>query len=229
MKKWIIAVFATLLFAMPAMAKKIKVSVTNLTNGIYFTPLLLATHPHDTHLFESGTVASDNLQMMAEGGDTSGLSHDLEAVSAHIIHAPGLLGPGESTRGILRRRHHNTHLSIVGMLLPSNDGFVGLNALKIPRAKGVYRYFLKAYDAGTEANDEVINGGGAPGTPGIPADPGGNSGSGGTGMISMENNTSVHIHRGVIGDDDLGGGASDLTSTVHRWLNPVALVVITVK
>jgi hypothetical protein len=38
----------------------------------------------------------------------------------------------------------------------------------------------------------------------------------------------VHIHRGVLGDDDPSGGASDLDSTAHRWLNPVAKLVIEV-
>ncbi len=38
----------------------------------------------------------------------------------------------------------------------------------------------------------------------------------------------VHIHRNALGDTDLEGGASDLDSTVHSWLNPVAKVVVTV-
>ena len=115
------------------------------------------------------------------------------------------------------------------MLLPTNDGFVGLDALKVPRWRGTYTYYVKGYDAGTEANDEIINGGGAPDTPGIPADPGGNSGSGATGAAGDDHNTTVHIHRSTLGDTDLSGGISDLDSRVHRWLNPVARVVIKVK
>ena len=53
----------------------------------------------------------------------------------------------------------------------------GLDGMPIPIRPGVYTVYLNGYDAGTEANDEVITGGGAPGVPGIPGDPGGNSGT----------------------------------------------------
>lgn len=231
MKKMFMAVFAALFFATPVMAQNITAEITNLTNGIYYTPLLLATHPESTHLFRSGSTASANLQAMAEGGNIAGLITDLQGVSANIVDNPaaGLLAPGMSTTGTFSKDGKNTHLSIVAMLLPTNDGFVGLDALEIPKAKGIYTYFLNAYDAGTEANDEIINGGGSVGVLGIPADPGGNSGTGGTGVTSTEKNMTVHIHRGILGDRDATGGESDLTSNVHRWLNPIAKLVITVN
>lgn len=231
MKKIVTAAFLTLLFAAPAMAQNITAEITNLSNGIYFTPLLIATHPGSTHLFQSGSPSSANLQAMAEGGDTSGLITDLMAVSADISDNPaaGLLAPGMSASASFPKGGQNTHLSLVAMMLPTNDGFVGLDALEVPNAKGSYVYFLNAYDAGTEANNEVINGGGAPGTLGIPADPGGNSGTGGTGVTTTESNMMVHIHRGILGDTDLSGGRSDLTSNVHRWLNPIAKLVVTVN
>ena len=62
--------------------------------------------------------------------------------------------------------------ALVAMLLPTNDGFVGMDALEIPTAPGTYLYPLVGFDAGTETNDELITGGGAPGVAGIPADPG---------------------------------------------------------
>ena len=42
-------------------------------------------------------------------------------------------------------------------------------------------------------------------------------------------NSNVHIHRNTLGDTDPTGGVSDLDSTVHRWLNPVVRVVVTVR
>ncbi len=45
-------------------AKKITVTVKNLTNGLYFTPLLITAHDGDTHLFEVGEPASYALQAM---------------------------------------------------------------------------------------------------------------------------------------------------------------------
>ncbi len=94
---------------------------------------------------------------------------------------------------------------------------------------GTYTFDVAAYDAGTEANDEILNGGGMPGTPGMPADPGGLSGTGATGAAGPDANPSVHIHRGSLGDTDAIAGSSDLDSRVHRWLNPIVRVTITVN
>ena len=215
-----------------AVAAEFTVTVKNLTNGIYFTPLLITAHDGNTHLFETGSPASPALQAMAEGGDFSkllamvgGEDRDTKANPA------GGLAPGGIVSNIYfnTNQTRNRYLSLTAMLLPTNDGFVGLDSLRIPRIPGTYRYYLVGYDAGTEANDEIVNGGGMPNTPGIPADPGGNAGSGGTGVAGADKNSTVHIHRGVIGDTDPIGGISDLDSAIHRWLNPVAEVVIEVQ
>ena len=100
---------------------------------------------------------------------------------------------------------------------------------KIPTEAGTYTVYLDAYDAGTEANDEIINGGGAAGVAGIPAAPGGDGGTNGSGLTSTQSNTMVYIHPGNIGDMDISGGRSDVDSRVHRWLNPVAKLTVIVK
>lgn len=219
------------LSATPAMAQDLDIKITNLTNAIYFTPFLVAAHGSGNHLFMEGAAASSSLQAMAEGGDISGLSTDIQAVGGNVVENPagGLLAPGANTRFDLMTNSGNGRLSVTAMMLPTNDGFVGADAIEIPTTAGTYTYYLNAYDAGTEANNEVINGGGMPGTLGIPADPGGNSGTGGTGVTTSEANTMIHIHRGAQGDSNASGGASDLSNSVHRWLNPVAQLVITVN
>ena len=214
-----------------ASAVDFSVRITNLTNGITYTPFLVAAHPEGSALFSPGETASPELQAMAEGGDIAGLVTLLEGLEATIVANPagGLLGPTESTTANLNTDGtDNTVLSVVAMLLPTNDAFAGLNAVAIPEEAGTYVFNLSAYDAGTEANDEIVNGGGAPGVPGIPAAPGG-SGSGASGVTGADNNTTVHIHRGAIGDLDETGGVSDLDSRVHRWLNPVVRVTVTVN
>ena len=224
-------VSAGLLASAPLLAQPFEVEITNLTNGTFFTPLLVAAHRGDVHLFQVGGEASANLQAMAEGGDISGLEHDIAASRGISVanSADGLLAPGESATASWNSIGGNpSHLSIVAMLLPSNDGFVGLDGLQIPTAKGTYTYNLSGYDAGTEANDEIITGGGAPGAAGVPADPGGSGGMNGSGAAGSDHNLRVHVHRGVLGDTDPAGGVSDLDSRVHRWQNPVARVVIRV-
>jgi hypothetical protein len=168
---------------------------------------------------------------MAEGGDISGLTTQVGGVDDDTIENPagGLLGPGDSTVDVvLNTATGNDFLSIAAMLLPTNDGFVGMDSLPIPSVPGTYKYFLLGYDAGTEAKDERITGGGAPGVPGIPFAPADDGGTKGKGVTDFESNTTVHVHRGVIGDEKRKKGISDLFSSIHRWLNPVAEVTIVV-
>jgi len=222
---------ASLLASATALAHEITVEVVNLTNASFFTPLLVAAHDRNSKLFGVGEPASASLQAMAEGGDISGLVAEIEAAGGTAIANPaeGLLAPGETATTTLDVRGRlNSHLSVTAMVLPTNDGFIGLNGIRIPRRRGVYSYDLVVYDAGTEANNELINGAGAPGELGIPADPGGNGGINGSGVAGTDFNQTVHVHRGIIGDLDATGGISDLDASAHRWQNPAARVTITV-
>lgn len=215
-------------------ATELEVTITNLTHGIAFTPILVASHGDNYKLFTAGTAASTALQKMAEGGATDDLQAELTTAGATFADTPidSFTTAGMSQTVDIDTGSYN-QLSITGMLLPTNDGFVALNGWDIPadaQAGDTYTLNLNAYDAGTEANDELLVGmpGGAPGAAGIPGDPSGASGTNGTGVnASIE--TQVHIHRGVLGDTNATGGSSDLDSTVHRWLNPVARVTVTVK
>jgi hypothetical protein len=230
-RKHIFAAGIISLFAANLSAQELSISVTNLTQGIHFTPLIASSHSESASIFNLATAASTELQALAEGGDISGVSTMLTAMNGDVVENPamGLLAPAATTTFELSTSDGNGYLSIAAMMLPTNDGFVGLNSWEIPTTAGTYTILLNAYDAGTEANDEIINGGGAPGTPGIPAAPGGNAGMNATGLSDAQSNANVHVHRGALGDDDLTGGTSDLDNRVHRWLNPVAKVTITVE
>ncbi|MEO0435912.1 MAG: spondin domain-containing protein [Pseudomonadota bacterium] len=233
MKKPLTSLSLLAALAAPASATDFDVEIINLTRGSWFTPFLVAAHADSARLFMSGEPASASLQSMAEGGDIAALQADVEALNATIAANPagGLLAPGQRTMASLNTDDapDNTQLSIVAMILPSNDGFMGLNAITIPTEPGRYVYNVNAYDSGTEGNDEVV-GSGAPGEPGFPAPPPvlAASGSNGTGITASPEGF-VHIHRNVLGDDDISGGASDIVNTVHRWLNPVVRVVLTVN
>jgi hypothetical protein len=223
---------ASIVAAPAANAVDLDVQITNLTNSIYFTPFLVAAHPTGNNLFVTGQPASANLQAMAEGGDTSGLIADVTGLGATMVDNPamGLLAPATSTSFSMNTDGtSNDRLTIVAMLLPTNDAFAGLNAIEIPTAAGTYTFDVPAYDAGTEANDELLTGGGMPGAAGMPGDPSMLTGANGTGAAGADANPNVHIHRGSLGDTDAMGGNSDLDSRVHRWLNPVIRVTITVN
>ena len=60
-------VSASLLAAPVASATDFNVEIINLTNGITFTPFLIAAHPTRTKLFTVGQPASASLQATAGG------------------------------------------------------------------------------------------------------------------------------------------------------------------
>ncbi len=207
-------------------AQTIDVEVTNLTHGLQFTPLLISAHTDASKLFEVGTEANAALEALAETGSYGLLDAAKLTDTVNDLGQAGVfLAPGDTRMVTNLDTGSNDVLSIVSMLLPTNDGFMGLNSWSIPEAAGTYTVYVNAYDAGTEANNEIIGGDDV----NIPGDPGGLGGTGATGVTTTENNDSVHIHRGSIGDTLETAGVSDLNSRVHRWLNPVAKVVVTVK
>lgn len=222
---------STLPLSQLSQAAQLEISINNLTHGNHFTPLLIAAHDGNSHLFQAGEPASSALQKMAEGGDISELQLAVTANNGVIVANPaaGLLAPGARVEKVMLDSGALTHLSLVAMLLPTNDAFVGLDGWEIPSTPGSYTLYLNAYDAGTEANDEQITGGGAPGVPGIPAAPDGMGGQNGTGVMDDSSNDRVHIHPGLLGDTDPNGGISDVDSRIHRWLNPVAALIVTVN
>ena len=232
MKKSLLTGLIALAVSPSLLAASYSVTVQNLTQGTYFTPLLVSAHPSSMKLFSAGMPASAHLQAMAEGGDISGLEMDMMTAGAMSVANPagGLLAPGMSTTAELGDLGAaNTQLSIAAMLLPTNDGFVTLNNLTLPTAPGTYTYMLNAYDAGTEANDE-IRGSGALGVAGMPVPPPLEAlvGTGGTGIAGAAEGF-VHIHRGVLGDHSMMDGMSDINAASQRWLNPVARVTLTVE
>lgn len=210
------------LFSATSQAQDLSIEFTNLTQGIYFTPIIAAAHDSTAHIYQVSTAASAELEALAEGGDISGVSASLATYDADIIENPalGLLNAGESTSFDISSSDGNTYLSVAAMMLPTNDGFVGLDSWEIPSEAGTYTVYLNAYDSGTEVNDEIIDN--------IP-NPIGVANTGATGVTDEETNSNVHIHRGALGDSDATGGKSDLDNTVHRWLNPVAKMTVTVQ
>lgn len=223
------------LAASASQAAVISIEFTNLTHGIYYTPLFFAAHTSADDYFEVGTDASDEVEAMAEIGDNTTLVALADSRGNSVVNNPvgaptNVLAPGASVSiANWDTGSANDKLTVLAMLLPTNDAFVGLDSWTIPSAAGTYTVTLNAYDAGTEINDEIFNGANTTDAPGIPGAPGGDTGTGATGLTSQESNTTVHIHRGASGDNNPTGGVSDLDATIHRWLNPVARIVVTVQ
>ncbi len=211
-----------------AVASDFEISVTNITGSQYFTPLIAAGHDPSARMFELGTESSAALQAMAEGGDTAALNVLLNSIGASVANGDGLVAPGQTVSLNLDDVSAGSVFSLTGMLLPTNDGFAGIDSAALPAPGQTVTLFARSYDAGTEANDELV-GSGAPGVAGFPAPPpvlASGTGTGGQG-VAAEAEGFVHIHAGVLGDLDPSGGASDINAAVHRFQGPVARVVIT--
>jgi hypothetical protein len=82
----------------------------------------------ETTLFKAGETATASLQAMAEGGAIDALSSDLVSSGAMLSKNPagGLLAPGGMTQTAMMNTDgtNNDYLSIVAMILPSNDGLL---------------------------------------------------------------------------------------------------------
>lgn len=266
------ALLAALAISSNASAQTIDISITNLTHAHHFTPRLVIAHDSSIDAFEPGVEASSALAWLAEAG----VIDDAQSIDSSGQNFEALLGPvdNDNTSNTWHRfdglvapsttvsypfdTMDKPYLSILAMLVPTNDAFVGLDSIAIPTEPGTYTYTLHAYDAGTELNDELnstrtdivaqggaaLGGYGVPGVAGVGASPV-PLGTGGTGVavtvgFDQDGNAiganevvdgtdgPVHIHRNVLGDTSLTDGASDLQSTEHRWLNPVARVTITI-
>lgn len=187
------------------------VTITNLTNAISFTPILVASHRRGVSIFELGAPASDDITAIAEGGDTSLLAATLggDPRVVDIQSTGGLLGPGQSVTVIVSAGKGASRISLASMMLPTNDGFIALNGAKAPR-HGSRTYFSPGYDGGTEPNDEWCMNIPGPTCNGAGPSPGENP----------DDEGYVHIHRGI-------HGIGDLTAAVYDWRNPVAAVRVT--
>ena len=94
------------------------------------------------------------------------------------------------------------------MLLPTNDTFVGLDAVRLP-LRGKATFYANAYDAGSEPNDELCVNIPGPTCGGI----GISAEEGGEGYVFP----SPGIH-----------GEGDLSVAQYNWQGPVAKVTVKV-
>jgi len=190
-----------------------EVRITNLTRGVVFTPVLVAAHEPSVQPFQAGTMASVELEILAEGGDPGPLAALLltlpEVFDGHVSDGP--VPPGETATVRVRTRGQADHVSLLAMLVPTNDGFVALNTVPGPKGNKSSMFTAVAYDAGTEANSETCDT--IPGPPDVCTGEGFNE-------ARDDSAAYIHVHSGI-------HGIGDLDAAAHDWRNPVAQVVIT--
>lgn len=202
-----------------------EVRLINLTNAQTMSPVAVILHNAGFNNFIDGETASVAVEMLAEGGSNALLLSEAQAASAHIASASttGPVPPKASSTtlgfAIPATQVSNLRLSVMTMLIRTNDAFTGLNATDISNMTvGSSQTFnAPTWDAGTELDDEV--GTNMPGT-------------GGEGFNATRNDRIapdvVRFHNGVVtnASAEFGLPTSDLVEA-DRFLNPTSRIVVT--
>jgi len=126
----------------------------------HFTRLVGATHNSAGTLFTVGQQASQGIEGVAETGSTGNLMSEINAsiaagdVDTEILGTDDFITPEEVNTFSFAANASHSRFSILTMIAPSPDWFVGVSDLDLLDANGNWRdeivLDLVSYDAGTE-------------------------------------------------------------------------------
>ncbi|XQW86513.1 spondin domain-containing protein [Thalassotalea piscium] len=189
------------------------ISVTNLTNAQPMSPIAIVLH-NEGNVWEIGAPASEALEHLAESGDNAMLLAETQFTS--VVSGAGVLMPGNTETITLEQVDNEPMLlSLVTMLVNTNDAFTGLNGIDVSSMEvgEIYSFKTSSYDAGTENNNELMAN-----IPGPAA--------GGEGFNTERDDVNfVAMHPGIVSKDD--GLTNSALSFSHRFDNPTLNIVIT--
>ena len=135
------------------------VSPDGIPSGAHFTRLIGAVHNADATFLSSGGTATAGVEAMAENGVNTGLKTEIDAVGADMLSvvegATATIGPtGSNVLGMVTLTTAHPRLTLVSMVAPSPDWFVGVSGLSLLDADGAWvesrTVDLFPWDAGTE-------------------------------------------------------------------------------
>lgn len=126
--------------------------------GAHFSPLIGATHNLSTTFWMSGTLASPGIEQMAETGGTTVLRSEIVAAGTaarQTLNGPGLAtATGSMTIPTFSVSRSHPLVTLVTMIAPSPDWFVGVHDLSLLDEQGQWRdtvvVTLYPYDAGSD-------------------------------------------------------------------------------
>jgi hypothetical protein len=194
-------------------AKTWRVTITNLTpegpgapGSQPLSPPLFAVHSSKADVWSVGEIASHGVAAIAEDADNTVLESALPQLSGVKTVFTGAGGPipsGTSRAFTVETDGRFNRLSIVTMLVNTNDAFTGLDSLRL-RGRGETRSTI-AYDAGSEKNNELESH--------IPGPCCGNA------FVRDPEGQLIRPHAGIT-------GAGDLSPAVYGWDEPAARIAI---
>ncbi len=171
------------------------------------SPPVLAVHTPSFRIFHLGGYASAELAQVAQDAFSGPLVSFLNSSPqvSEVVVGGGAIPPGLSDTYNISAEGNYVKLSLVTMLVNTNDGFTGTDKLQLPQT-GTKTYYLRTYDAGSEENTEL--------TAHIPGPCCGNPFEGNS------TNEKIRFHPGI-------SGTGDLAPEVYGWDEPVAKLTIT--
>lgn len=220
--------FLTTSITQAAHVRTYKVTITNLSDGQPLTPPLLTTHSLGFEMFDVGDPASFELKEIAENGNLGPMIDTImnsTAVYQHVVgdaplvpaSDPGGSGFSDSATYMIEAVAGQNGLSWTSMLICTNDGFTGIDSIRLPKHVGeTVTAYTQAYDAGTEVNTEDF----ADIVPPCQGLIGVSSADEGTGTSNpdLAEGGVIHHHGGVVGGNDL--------EAIHDWSGPIAQITI---
>ena len=185
-----------------------QVTVTNLTRpgSQPLSPPLVVVHSNRADVWSIGQIASHGVAAIAEDADNSVLESALPGLpgvfSVETV-AGGPIMPGTSRTFTVETQGQHDRLSLLTMLVNTNDAFTGLDSLHL---RGQGDVLAKgAYDAGSERNNELASH--------IPGPCCNNP------FVRAPEGALIRRHPGIT-------GVGDLPPATYGWSDPVARISI---
>ena len=131
-------------------------------DGAHFSPLIGGVHNADVAFLEAGGTATPGIESMAERGRTATLTKEIEAADANALSVLRKdSGPGATasdTFDAVTVTADHPRITLLSMIAPSPDWFVGVFGLSLLDAEGNWADALTVnlypWDAGTEGGDD---------------------------------------------------------------------------
>jgi hypothetical protein len=119
------------------------------------SPPLFVTHAGRFHVWRVRAVASHVVAAIAEDANNAPAEHVLPQLAAvgSVFTGSGGAIPSGASRTYLVDARAEDRLSVVTMLVNTNDGFTGPDSLRLDRRRVVVESM--AYDPGSEQNNEL--------------------------------------------------------------------------
>ena len=139
------------------------VTTGGVPSGAHFTTLIGGVHNASVTFLMEGGMASAGVESMAELGGTSTLAAELNAADPNALSvlqgSDGNIGPtGASTINMVTLTTDHPRITLLSMVAPSPDWFVGVSGLSLLDAQGDWlpsrTVNLYPWDAGTEEGTE---------------------------------------------------------------------------